>query len=138
MQGKKIKMKCQTCTGTIDSLNEAGAHDAEMEDLPTKSPIIVKPEPLTSGLESHKDMSQGPHGDPVHPHFISDDAKELVTDNTTLGIMNNDGPSGPVVNIVQPTPQTSPVKPPVRPNGFLHVPHPDIRASSETPQSKNY
>ena len=114
-------------------MNEAGAHDAEMEDLPTKSPIIVKPEPLTSDLESHKDMSQGPHGDPVHPHFISDDAKELVTDNTTLGIMNNDGPSGPVVNIVQPTPQTSLVKPPVRPNGFLHVPHPDIQASSEMP-----
>lgn len=149
MRGKRSKTKRRTHTGPVDSSNEAGEDDAEMEDLPAKSPTIVKPEPLASDLELHEDPGQAPQenlqlGDLIDPDLISDNTGGLVPDNTALGtteishnavVMNKDSPSGPLVNVIQPTPQSSPAKPPARSNGFLYVPHPDTRASSETPST---
>ena len=91
----------------IDSSNEAaGAHDSEMEYLPA-----VKPEPLA--WDARMGITEASHD---------------VGDTAQMGDMNDAGVPGPVLNIIWPTPQNSPIKPPTHSytNTFLNVLLPDM------------
>src|SRR5260370_6538128 len=83
-----------------------------MEDLPA-----VKPEPLA--WDARTGITEASHD---------------VGDAEQMGDMNDAGVPGPVLNIIQPMPQNSPIKPPTHSNTntFLNVPPPDTWATSET------
>ena len=95
------KGKAKHCA--INSSNKvAGAHDSEMEDLPA-----VKLEPLA--WDTGMGITEASHN---------------VGDAAQMGDMNDAGVPGPVLNIIQPMPQNSPIKPPAHSNTniFLNVP----------------
>src|SRR5260370_34499498 len=60
---------------------------------------------------------------------------EVNPADVEVGGMNDKVSLGPIVNVIQATPWSSPINPSAQSTGFLDIPHAGVQASSETPSA---